>query len=142
MTAKDFLQQAFKTYRNLDSKLEQVARLRELTMRVTSTLDGIPGSGNNNQSKMESAIIALHIQQSKLGDEIEKLLAVWNDIDAVIAGVVDDDERLILELRYLAFEPWQTIAKKMRLSADRIFFLHREALKKISIVQANNSKQQ
>ena len=145
MTAKDFFQQAFRAYRNIDSKLEQLARLRELTMRTTSALSGIPNGGNDSSSKLESAVVALHMAQAKLGTEIEKLLAVWNEVAAAIAEVTDADERLVLEYRYLAFESWQTIATKMRLSVDRIYFLHREALKNFRQFQqttANASKQQ
>lgn len=139
MTAKEFLQQAFRTYREVDSKIEQVLRLRELTMRATSTIDGVPSNGTNSTSKIESAIVALYMKQAKLGDEIEKLLATWTEVASAISEIADDEERLILEYRYLAFEPWRVIAGKLGLSLNRVYFLHRKALKKIRHFQVNNT---
>ena len=139
MTAKEFLQQAFRTYRDVDSKIEQVLRLRELATRATSTLDDVPRSGGGGTSKLESAIVALYMKQAKLGDEIENLLSIWTAVASAISEITDDEARLILEYRYLAFEPWRVIASKMGLSLNRVYFIHRKTLKKIRQFQVNNT---
>lgn len=133
MTTKEFLQQAFRLYRDLDSKLEQLARLRELAMAITSATDIVPSGNHSNSSRIEAAIVALHSQCSNLSDEIERLLAVRAEISTAISKVENDSERLLLEYRYLSFEPWKTVAQKMRLSLESVYRLHRQALKNFEI---------
>jgi hypothetical protein len=42
MTAKEYLEQAYRLDQRINSKLEQVASLNELASKATSTLTGMP----------------------------------------------------------------------------------------------------
>ena len=44
MNAKEYLSQAFKIDNDINSKLEQVAALRELATKATSTISDMPAS--------------------------------------------------------------------------------------------------
>lgn len=48
MTAKEYLSQAYKIDNDINSKLEQVASLRDLATKATSTMSDTPGSPNRN----------------------------------------------------------------------------------------------
>ncbi|MBQ1389647.1 MAG: hypothetical protein IIY78_08470 [Clostridia bacterium] len=57
MTAKEFFSQAYQIDVRIDSKIEQVARLRELATKAMQTLSDMPGSATKNTHQMEDIII-------------------------------------------------------------------------------------
>lgn len=59
MTVKKYLSQAYKIDNDINSKLEQVASLRDLATKATSTMSDMPGSLNRNIHKMEDAIVKI-----------------------------------------------------------------------------------
>lgn len=130
MNIKDFLKQAFDINREIDNKLEQLERLKELAVKTTSVISDMPKGSNKQGSNLENAIIKIHEQQEKLDREVARLIDKQTQIASVIASVENYDERMVLEYRYLCFKPWRAIAKAMHLSPSRIYTLHQEALKK------------
>lgn len=48
MTVKEYLSQAYRIDQRINSKLEQVASLRALATKATSTLSDTPPSGSRN----------------------------------------------------------------------------------------------
>ena len=57
MTAKTYLSQAFRLDQRINSKIEQVASLRELASKVTSTVSDMPGSSTPNTHRIEDIIV-------------------------------------------------------------------------------------
>lgn len=142
MNIKDFLKQAFDINREIDNKLEQLERLKELAVKTTSVISDMPKGSNKQGSNLENAIIKIHEQQEKLDREVARLIDKQTQIASVIASVENYDERMVLEYRYLCFKPWRAIAKAMHLSSERVYYLHRNAIEKISKIKVNDSKQQ
>ena len=136
MNIKDFLKQAFDINREIDNKLEQLERLKELAVKTTSIISDMPRGSNKQGSNLENAIIKIQEQQEKLDREVAQL------IDKQTQIVENYDERMVLEYRYLCFKPWRAIAKAMRLSSERVYYLHRNAIEKISKIKVNDSKRQ
>ena len=56
MTVKEYLSQAYRIDQRINSKLEQVASLRALATKATSTLSDTPPSGSRNVQSMENVI--------------------------------------------------------------------------------------
>ena len=56
MTAKEYLGQAYRLDQRINSKLEQVLSLRELTTKATATMSDMPGGGSRNVYKMQDII--------------------------------------------------------------------------------------
>lgn len=52
MTAKEYLGQAYRIDQRINSKLEQVASLRALATKATSTLSDPPQGGSRNVQAM------------------------------------------------------------------------------------------
>lgn len=134
MTAKEFLQQVFNAYQEVDSKLEQMARLQSLAARTTTVMHGAPCGGNALSSRIERAIIAIQEQSEYLADEINHLLDVRREVSEAIAHVADPAERRILEYRYLAFLSWKEISNSMKSGLRTIYRLHDRALKNFAAV--------
>lgn len=135
MTVKEFLQQVFIAYQDVDSKLEQIARLQSLATRTTTIISGTPhGAGTALSSRVEQAIVDVQGQSEFLADEINHLLKVRREVADAINKVTDPTERRILEYRYLAFLSWKEIAHSMRTGLRTIYRLHDRALKNFAAV--------
>ena len=135
MTEKEFLQQVFIAYKEVDSKLEQIARLQSLATRTTTVIHGTPsGNGTALSSRVESAVISIQAQSEFLADEINHLLDVRQRVADEIAKVTNHDERLVLEYRYLAFRSWKEISHVMKIGLRTVFRLHDRALENFAAV--------
>lgn len=133
MTEREFLQQVFNAYQDVDCKLEQIARLQALATRTTTTMCGTPcGNGTKLSSKIEQAVLAVSWQSERLADGIKRLLDTRIEVADAIAKVANHSERRILEYRYLAFLPWKEIAHMMKIGVRQVYKLHTRALKNFS----------
>lgn len=143
MTARDFLKQSLKIKCNLDCKLEQVQELKDLANRITPVFNGTPTVSNKCLSKLETAIVNLQDQSELLGEEVVRYLQIRANIADTIKVVDNENERLILEYRYLTFKTWKKIAAAMNVSLQRVYQLHEQALnsfEKIFSAEQNYSK--
>ena len=57
MTVKEYLSQAYRIDQRINSKLEQVASLRALATKATSTLSDTPPSGSRNVQSMAASTL-------------------------------------------------------------------------------------
>lgn len=133
MTAKEFLQRVFTEYQEVDTKIEQIARLQSLATRTTSILRGTPcGNKQVLNSSLEDAVSAVQSQADCLADEIKFFLATREEVANSIAKVVNPVERRVLEFRYLAFLSWKEISHAMKLGLSSVFRFHQQALNNFS----------
>ena len=131
MTAKEYLSQAYKIDNSINSKLEQVASLRDLATKATTTISDTPGSPNRNIHKMEDAIVKITDLEDEINADIQELISLKADIMHTIKRVSNRQQRTILEKRYLCFETWEQISVDMSYSIQHTFRLHDKALEAI-----------
>ena len=89
MTAKEYLSQAYKIDNDINSKLEQVASLRDLATKATSTMSDTPGSPNRNIHKMEDAIVKIIALEDEINSDIHELISLKADITHMIKRVAN-----------------------------------------------------
>lgn len=128
MTAKDFLQQAYIAHREVELKLEEIEKLRSLSIRTTTKLSDVPIRGSVTGSRVENAVALLEEQAERLADEVLKLLEISKNVADAIAQVKNSSERAVLEYRYLCFFSWPQISTLMKTSPRQIYRLHNQAL--------------
>lgn len=133
MTAKQFLRQAHYLDERINTKIAQVSSLHDLATKATATLSDMPGSPTRNTQRMEDIIIKILMLENEINSDIDYLVDLKESILAVIKAVDDEECRLLLEKRYLNFEPWEDIAAEMCTSTKNIFRLHAKALKKTAV---------
>lgn len=104
MQVKAYLEQARNINIQIDSKLEQVSALRQLARKATSTLSLVPPSGTPNPHRLEDTIIRMMDLEREVDEEIDRLVDLKAEIMKTIGQVPNDRERVVLELRYLAFK--------------------------------------
>lgn len=133
MEIKAYLEQARNINIQIDSKLEQVSALRRLAVKASSTLSPVPPSGTPNPHRLEETIARMMDMEYEVDEDIDHLVELKADIMKAISRVPDDRERVVLELRYLAFKDWASIADAVGLHIRQVYRLHDEALKHIEI---------
>ena len=131
MRAREYLSQAYHIDQRINSKIEQVASLRDLSFKATATLTDMPGGSRNVHSK-ESIVAKMMDLENEINADIDNLVDIKRDVVSMINSVDNKDCQLLLEMRYLCFMPWERIAIEMQRSLRSIYRLHDKALEKIS----------
>ena len=133
MNAKEFLCQVRYVDRAIDSKLEQVERLRSESTKATSLVSDMPRSSSPNLQRLEDTIIKIIDLEHEINRDIDRLIDLKKAARVSINAMANPDERLILELRYLCYKTWPEIAEAMSLSESHIHRLHGFALMNFSV---------
>lgn len=133
MTAKQYLEQAYRIDLRINSKLEQVASLNELAQKATTVFGGVPTGGTRNVHRLEDVIIKIVDMENEINADIDSLVGLKKEIAGVIRSVENIEYRTLLEQRYLCFKRWEEIARQMGCSTRQILRLHDNALGKIKI---------
>ena len=131
MTAKEYLTQAYRIDQRINSKLEQVSSLRDLSTKATSTFSDVPPSGTRNVHRMEDVICKIVMLENEINAEIDHLVDLKREIREVISRVKNLECQTLLELRYLCFKTWEQIAVEMNYSIQHIYRLRDKALTQI-----------
>lgn len=130
MTAKEYLEQAYRLEQRIDSKLEQVEMMRYLTTKTTATIKGDPGGGRSGDL-MEDAIARIVDLEREIAAEICRLTELKREIAEIIGRLEEPEEQTVMEMRYLGYKRWPEIAHKMHRTESSLFKLHRKALKNV-----------
>lgn len=134
MTAREFLNQAYKLDQRINSKLEQLRTLNELALKVTGTVSGMPHGTDRSSSGPADAIVKIIDLQAEINYQVDELVDTKREIMHVIRSVEDTDCRLLLEMRYLCYRTWEQIAVDMGYCIDNVFRVHRKALRFVDAV--------
>lgn len=132
MTAKEYLDQAYRLDQRINSKLEQVLSLRELTTKATATMSDMPGGGSRNVYRMQEIIGKIVDLENEINADIDALVDLKREMVATIKAVTDPECQTLLELRFLCFKTWEQIAVEMNYSIQHIYRLRDKALKMIT----------
>ena len=129
MNAKEYLRQAWNIDQRIKDKLDQVARLKEMTTNVTSVISDMPRNATPNPKKMEDAVLRLAEMESEIDADIGSLVNLKIEIMQTIWRVEDANCRTLLEMRYISFKSWEEIAAAMGITVRWLHRLHAKALR-------------
>lgn len=133
MNAREYLRQGRFLDTQINSKIQQVESLHGLATKATSTLSDMPGSPTTNTHRMEEIIIKILMLENEINEDINTLVDLKNEILGVIKAVDDEELRIVLEKRYLNYEPWNDIADDLCVGVDSVYKLHQKALKQVKV---------
>lgn len=136
MTAKEYLSQAYRLDKRIDSKIEQLKSLNLLATKCTTTLSDMPKSQNISNSRLEDTVVKIVDLQEEINRDIDSLVDLKRDIVRTIKSVQNPEYQIILELRYLCFKTWEEIAVQMNCSIDNVFRIRKNALKSVVIPES------
>ena len=133
MTIKEYLAQAYRIDKRINSKLEQIVSLRELATKATSTLSDTPPSGSRNIHSMVGIIVKMMELENEINADIDVLVDLKKEIMSIIKKINNPEQQTLLELRYLCFKTWEQIAVDMGYSIQNAYKVHDRALENIVI---------
>ena len=136
MTEKEYLSQAYRLDKRIDSKIEQLKSLNLLATKCTSTLSDMPKSQSISNSRLEDTVVKIVDLQEEINRDIDSLVDLKRDIVRTIKSVQNPEYQIILELRYLCFKTWEEIAVQMNCSIDNVFKIRKNALKSVVIPES------
>jgi len=131
MTNKDkikYLKRYINLDREIERKLEEVARLRSKLTRVTEVYSTEPRGGGTIYGKTEEILAKIVDLEKEIDADVDRLIEVRDSIKSIIEAVEDDRERLLLQYRYLDGKTFEWIAAEMNYSWRQIHRLHSRAL--------------
>jgi DNA-directed RNA polymerase specialized sigma subunit len=133
MTVKEYLSQAYRIDQRINSKLEQVASLRELALKITASYRTEPKGTNKPGSAKENVIVKIIDLENQIDTDIDTLVDIKRDIMKVIKSVEQPEYNLLLELRYLNYKTWEEIAEIMNYSWRNVHYVHGKALSAVKL---------
>lgn len=120
--------------RKIQSKIDQIAEMKTLATRVSVAMSDIRVQTSKNDHRLEDIMIKIMEYQNELCDDMERLVEIKKETKKAIDTVANDEQRLVLEMRYLLYMRWEEIAVEMDYSMDHIFRMHREGLCAVEIM--------
>ena len=135
MQAEQYLGQAYRLNELIHSNQEELAALHMMKDNLKSTdnsqerVQSTP-SGEAGYEDIVRQIVEL---ENAIIRDIEKMLSLKIEIRAVIDAVENNDEKLLLQYRYLNCYSWGIISKKMNYSKRTVHRIHRSALANVKI---------
>ena len=128
MEAKEFLSRAWNIETQVQSRLEQIERLRSLACRVTAGFGGAGGPQSRNVTAMQDTIVRITEAEEKLNRQIDELVTAKLAVMEVIDRVQDRTLRLLLEKRYVLFHTWEEVALGLGYTRRWTLKKHEDAL--------------
>ncbi len=135
LSAKDYLSQAYRIDRRINSKIEQVQSLRDLAAKATATLSDMPRSASPNIHRMEDVITKMVNLESEINTDLTRLINLKHEIVTVVKCVESPELQTLLELRYLCFMTWEQIAVELHFDLRWVHRLHNRALNEVEAIR-------
>lgn len=131
MTVRDYFENAYKIDQRINSKIERIQAYESLATNISSTISGMPGSGNRNIHKMENLLVKVADLQNEVQEELEQLIDMKVEITHLINKLENREQQLILEQRYLCMKTWEQIAVDLGYHSRHVRRLRDEAIDRL-----------
>lgn len=136
MTAKEYLSRYVNCERRIESKLEKITELKDKAISISVNFG--EKVQTSKQANGREKIISMYMDmQNDIQNEIKKLRAILKNISDVISSLDNEDQKEILERRYINNQGFPDIAEEMHISLRQIFRIHGKALEKIQFILEN-----
>lgn len=133
-TAQAYLSQIGQNERLLESHLQELAELRELSTNIQTakwTVDKVQSS-HSNEARFVSIVTKIDELEKKIDAEVSKMLDLRMEIRDVIASVPNPKCVLVLRYRYIEFQKWFDMEEKMGMSERQLHNIHARALNDVA----------
>lgn len=134
MTAKEYLNQAYRLNELIASDVEELERLRDLAVRITGINYGERvQSSRDPDPPFIRYLDDIREMEKKLQRELCALVELKKQITGSLERIEDREERLVLTYRYLDNRTWEQIASLLNVSDRTVHRVHASALRSFSM---------
>ena len=134
MTAREYLNQAYRLEQRMALDRERLKDLRALSLSVSSP--GLEPRYNPNcptEAPFVNIVHRIVDQEEKVARELRMLVKLKIEIQEIIDRLSDADERLVLTYRYLKSMSWSQIADRLYVNERTVRRWHSNGLSHIRI---------
>ncbi len=131
MRADEFLNQAYRLDQQIQSKVEQLNRIRACASGTGIQYGNVKVQSSGSDSRVEDAVMKIMEEERAINEEIDRLVDIKRQIREVINQVEDVNCRLLLEKRNLLLCTWPQICKDLVMSERWAQTKYREAVEKV-----------
>lgn len=132
MTAKEYLQQAYRLDQKINSDIEEVGALRGMASSASSPkLAERVQTSRTGDAPYVRSIEKIFEMEEKINAEIDTLVDLKDEIRSVIATVENTDERMVLRYRYIHNYTWEQIGREMHADSRTVRRWHGNALRHV-----------
>ena len=134
MKVKEYLHQAYRLDKRIQSDIEEMECLREMATSVSSpSWDEKVQTSRNTDAKFVRCLERIMDLESKINAEVDNLVALKEQIRCVINEVADTDERMVLRYRYVHNFTWEQIGDELNADKSTIRRWHGNALNHVIV---------
>ena len=141
MTAKEYLNQAYRLDQRIRSKQEQISALNDLATSCSASMTGMPRNPNKGGSRMADAVCKIVDLQDSIAADMQELVELKAEIITTIKAVDCIEYQLILEKRYISGKSWPEIAVDLGYKMRHLYKLQDEALAAVKIPEKYSAVQ-
>lgn len=131
--AKRYLQQIQLCDSRINTRLEELHRLKEMVVRITPTpKDNITSGGCGSQDKLANAVAKIVDLEAEIDREIDYFVNARRKIVALIDKLSDPDQIQVLHKRYVQCKTLERIACDMGMSYRNVCYIHGKGLQAVN----------
>lgn len=108
MTAKEYLHQAYRLDHKINSDIEELQKLREMSCSISSPqLGDRVQSSRSQEAPFVRCVEKILDLEKKINEEIDLFVDLKKEIRSVIERVENTDEQMVLRYRYIHNLTWE-----------------------------------
>ena len=119
---------------HINNQLEELAHLKTLATKITSTLKQDAVSGGGYGDKVGDVVSRIVDMENEIGQAIDAYVDKKKEVKQVIEKVTDPDQLNVLLKNYILHESLEQIACEMGYSYRNICYIHGRALQSVAAV--------
>ena len=132
MTVKEYLKQAYRLDKRIDSDIEELSRLREMAASISSpALGERVQTSKSNEALFVRSMEKIILLEQKIDEEIDLLVDLKVQIRATIENVTNTDEQMVLRYRYIHNLTWEEIGDELHVDGRTARRWHGQALSSV-----------
>lgn len=140
MSAKSELQKIRLYDTVINTKLEELQHLKELTTKITATLSNDPSSGTHGQDKLGDAIAKIVDLENEINKKIDIFIDSKRCYMERIDKLQDHSQIAVLYKRYFDYASWEQIACEIGYGFRHTIRIHGAALQALNKIIADDEK--
>lgn len=125
---------------HINNKLEELAQLKALATKVTSTLKQDAVSGGGFGDKVGDVVSRIIDMQNEINAAIDEYVDKKKEVKRIIEKVTNPDQLNVLLKCYILHESLEQIACEMGYSYRNICYIHGRALQAVAAVMEEEAK--
>ena len=129
---KEFLQQVELCDAHINNKLEELAHLKTLAVKITTTMKQDVVSSSGNQDKVGGIVAKMIDLEKEINQAVDSFVNKKREVSKVIEQVNNPDYLTVLYKRYFfPYESFEKIACEMGYTYRNVCYLHGKALQAV-----------